>query len=58
MLMLDPDKITANLKTKRIGGKILVYDSTSSTNDIAAEYARNKQNDGLVIFAEEQNAER
>jgi len=56
--MLDPDKIKANLKTKRIGGKILVYDSTSSTNDIAAEYARNRQNDGLVIFAEEQTAGR
>ena len=56
--LLDPDKIKANLKTKRIGGKILVYDSTSSTNDIAAEYARNKQNDGLVIFAEEQTAGR
>lgn len=56
--MLDPDKIKANLKTKRIGRKILVYDSTSSTNDIAAEYARNKQNDGLVVFAEEQAAGR
>jgi BirA family biotin operon repressor/biotin-[acetyl-CoA-carboxylase] ligase len=58
MIMLDPDKIKANLKTNRIGGKILVYNSTSSTNDIAAEYARNKQNDGLVIFAEEQTAGR
>ena len=56
--LLDPDKIKANLKTKRIGGKILVYDSTSSTNDIAAEYARNKRSDGLVIFAEEQTAGR
>jgi BirA family biotin operon repressor/biotin-[acetyl-CoA-carboxylase] ligase len=56
MIMLDPDQIKANLKTKRIGGKILVFDSTSSTNDIAAEYARNKRNDGLVIFAEEQTA--
>jgi BirA family biotin operon repressor/biotin-[acetyl-CoA-carboxylase] ligase len=55
---LDPDKIKANLKTKRIGRKILVYDSTSSTNDIAAEYARNKQNDGMVIFTEEQTAGR
>ena len=55
---MDPDKIKANLKTKRIGGKILVYNSTSSTNDIAAEYARNKQNDGLVVFAEEQTAGR
>ena len=56
--LLDPDQIKANLKTKRIGRKILVYDSTSSTNDIAAEYARNKQNDGLVVFAEEQTAGR
>jgi BirA family biotin operon repressor/biotin-[acetyl-CoA-carboxylase] ligase len=55
---MDPDKIKANLKTNRIGTKILVYDSTSSTNDIAAEYARNKQNDGLVIFTEEQTAGR
>jgi BirA family biotin operon repressor/biotin-[acetyl-CoA-carboxylase] ligase len=56
--MLDPDKIKTNLKTKRIGRKILVYDSTSSTNDIGAEYARNRANDGLVIFAEEQTAGR
>lgn len=57
-LPLDPDKITANLKTKRIGRKVLVYDSTSSTQTIAAEYARNKENDGLVIFAEQQTAGR
>lgn len=56
--LLDPDKIKEGLKTKRIGTKILVYDSTSSTNDVAAEYARNEQNDGLVIFAEEQTAGR
>lgn len=56
--LLDPDKIKTNLKTKRIGRKILVYDSTSSTNDIAAEYAKNRQNDGLAIFAEEQTAGR
>ena len=55
---LDPDKIKANLKTKRIGTTILVYSSTSSTNDIAAEYAKNKKNDGLAIFAEEQTAGR
>ena len=55
---LDPDKIKANLKTNRIGKKILVYNSTSSTNDIAAEYAKNKENNGLVIFAEAQTAGR
>jgi BirA family biotin operon repressor/biotin-[acetyl-CoA-carboxylase] ligase len=52
--LLDPDKIKVNLKTKRIGRKILVYKSTSSTNDVAAEYAKNRKNDGLVVFAEEQ----
>ncbi len=53
---LDPDRITANLKTKRIGRKVLVYNRTSSTNHIAAEYAKNKKNDGLAIFTEEQTA--
>ena len=56
--LLDPDRINANLKTRRIGREILVFDSTSSTNDIAAEYAKNKKNDGLVVFAEEQTAGR
>jgi BirA family biotin operon repressor/biotin-[acetyl-CoA-carboxylase] ligase len=55
---LDPDRIGANLKTKRIGRSVLVYDRTASTNDIAAEYARNAANDGLVVFAEEQTAGR
>jgi BirA family biotin operon repressor/biotin-[acetyl-CoA-carboxylase] ligase len=55
---LDPDLIRANLKTKRIGRQVLVYDRTSSTNDIAAEYARNPDHDGLVVFAEEQTAGR
>ncbi len=58
MDLLDPDKIKADLKTRRIGRKILIYSSTSSTNDIAAEYAKNKNNDGLVIFTEEQTAGR
>jgi BirA family biotin operon repressor/biotin-[acetyl-CoA-carboxylase] ligase len=53
---LDPDKIKVH--TKRIGRKILVFNRTSSTNDIAAEYAKNKENDGLAIFAEEQTAGR
>jgi BirA family biotin operon repressor/biotin-[acetyl-CoA-carboxylase] ligase len=56
--LLDPDLIGANLKTKRIGKKILVFNSTASTNAVAAEYARNKDNDGLVVFAEEQTAGR
>jgi BirA family biotin operon repressor/biotin-[acetyl-CoA-carboxylase] ligase len=55
---MDPDQISANLKTKRVGKKILVYRSTSSTNDVAAEYGRNRENDGLAVFAEEQTAGR
>jgi len=55
---LDPDKIMASLNTTRIGCEVLVYSSTASTNDVAAEYARDKSNDGLVIFAEEQTAGR
>ena len=55
---LDPDKIAANLKMARVGRKVVVYDRTASTNDVAAEYARNPDNDGLVVFAEEQTAGR
>jgi BirA family biotin operon repressor/biotin-[acetyl-CoA-carboxylase] ligase len=55
---LDPDSIRENLRTKRIGNRILVYNSTSSTNDVAAEYAKNEENDGLAVFAEEQTAGR
>ncbi|MCK4752915.1 MAG: biotin--[acetyl-CoA-carboxylase] ligase [Planctomycetes bacterium] len=54
--LLDAEKLKVN--TKRVGRKILVYNSTSSTNDIAAEYVNNKKNDGLAIFAEEQTAGR
>jgi len=55
---LDRDLIQANLRTRRIGKKVLVYDRTSSTSDVAAEYARNPDNAGLVVFAEEQTAGR
>jgi len=55
---LDPDRISVKLKTRRIGRKVLVYERTGSTNDIAAEYARNADHDGLVVFAEEQTAGR
>jgi BirA family biotin operon repressor/biotin-[acetyl-CoA-carboxylase] ligase len=55
---LDPDLIRANLKTKKIGRSVIVFGRTASTNDVAAEYARNPDNDGLVVFAEEQTAGR
>ena len=55
---MDPDKIQMNLGTRKIGRAVLVYDCTSSTQTIAAEYAKNAANDGLVIFAEQQTAGR
>jgi BirA family biotin operon repressor/biotin-[acetyl-CoA-carboxylase] ligase len=56
---LDVDFIKANLNTSRIGKEIIIYKSTSSTNDIAAEYAKGgKKNDGLAVFAESQTAGR
>ena len=55
---LDPDLIQANLRTKRLGRKVLVYEQTSSTNDVAAAYARNPAHTGLVVFAEQQTAGR
>jgi BirA family biotin operon repressor/biotin-[acetyl-CoA-carboxylase] ligase len=55
---IDPDKISRNLNTKTIGKKIVVFESTSSTNDIAGEYAKGADNDGLVVFAESQTAGR
>ncbi|MGD9109822.1 MAG: biotin--[acetyl-CoA-carboxylase] ligase [Phycisphaerales bacterium] len=51
---LEPDKIKANLNNHRIGKKVIVFSSVSSTNDIASEYATATENDGLVILAEEQ----
>jgi BirA family biotin operon repressor/biotin-[acetyl-CoA-carboxylase] ligase len=55
---LHPDEIKDGLKTKRIGREVIVYSSTSSTNDVAWEYAKNRDNDGLAVFAEEQTAGR
>jgi BirA family biotin operon repressor/biotin-[acetyl-CoA-carboxylase] ligase len=56
---LDADFIKSNLGTDRIGREIIVYKSTSSTNDIAAEHAKGgRKNDGLVVFAEYQTAGR
>jgi len=51
---LDSEKIKASLKTSRIGKKILVYQNITSTSDIATEYAEDKKNDGLAVFAEKQ----
>ena len=48
------DEIEAACKNARIGGKIVVFQSTASTNDIAWEYAANPGNDGLCVLAEMQ----
>ena len=52
--LLDPDKIGTTLDNAPISREVIVFISTSSTNDIAAKYARDKANDGLAIFAEQQ----
>jgi BirA family biotin operon repressor/biotin-[acetyl-CoA-carboxylase] ligase len=54
--LLDADGILRGLKTKRIGKKILVFDTVLSTNDTAAQYANEPGNDGFVIIAEHQTA--
>ncbi|MCP4449945.1 MAG: biotin--[acetyl-CoA-carboxylase] ligase [Planctomycetes bacterium] len=51
---LDPDLLSQGCQAHEIGQKVLVFDSTSSTNDMAGEYSRNPQNHGLVVFAEQQ----
>ncbi|MBN2138196.1 MAG: biotin--[acetyl-CoA-carboxylase] ligase [Sedimentisphaerales bacterium] len=55
---LDPDKIKANLDGAYVGRKVVVFNSTASTNDIAAEYSRDKSNNGMAIFAESQTTGR
>jgi len=55
---LNVDEIKSNLKTKIIGRNVLVFNRTSSTNDIARRYIEDKSNDGLAIFTEEQTAGR
>ena len=55
---LDVDVIKKNLRTELIGTEVLVFKSTSSTNDITWEHAKNENNNGLAVFAEEQTAGR
>ena len=51
---LDVDAIEARTAGGVIGGKVVVYNSTASTNDIAWQYADNPVNNGIAIFAESQ----
>ena len=52
---LDVDLIEVGAANRYIGGKVIVYKSTASTNDVAWEYARNEENGGLAVFAEAQS---
>ncbi len=51
---LTADRITCGLQTRRIGREVIVFDTTDSTNDVAAHYAREGNYDGLAVFAEQQ----
>jgi BirA family biotin operon repressor/biotin-[acetyl-CoA-carboxylase] ligase len=48
------DRLEAARNNGRIGKKVVVFQSTASTNDIAWEYAANANNDGLCVLAESQ----
>jgi BirA family transcriptional regulator, biotin operon repressor / biotin---[acetyl-CoA-carboxylase] ligase len=58
-LAASPDRLTAEdiqarLNTRIIGSEILVFEETSSTNDIITRIAPGKMSEGLVVFAESQ----
>lgn len=55
---LCPDQIEHELNTRTIGRRIAVWSRTGSTNDLAAQAAGSRANEGLVVFAEEQTAGR
>lgn len=56
--MLNVDAIENLRKDATIGQKVVLFQSTSSTNDIAWEYANNPDNHGLCVLAEAQTAGR
>lgn len=51
---LHSELIEYGLGTQRIGTKVLVYESTESTNDVAWQYSSERGYDGLAVFAEYQ----
>ena len=55
---LTAELIEHGLGTCRIGRKVLVYETTDSTNDVAWHYAREAGFDGLTVFAEHQRVGR
>lgn len=55
---LGSELIESGLGTERIGTKVLVYESTESTNDIAWQYSVESGYDGLSVFSEYQRSGR
>jgi BirA family transcriptional regulator, biotin operon repressor / biotin---[acetyl-CoA-carboxylase] ligase len=55
---LSAELIEYGLETRYIGRKVLVYDATDSTNDVAWEYARERGYEGLAVFADQQRCGR
>ncbi len=55
---LSCDLIETNLPVRLIGRKVLIYDTTSSTNDIAWQYAKESGYEGLAVFTEFQSSGR
>ncbi|MBN1844900.1 MAG: biotin--[acetyl-CoA-carboxylase] ligase [Sedimentisphaerales bacterium] len=51
---LSAEWLENGLSCRRIGRRILVYQITDSTNDVAWQYASEPQADGLAVFAEQQ----
>lgn len=51
---LTADDIQAQIRTEIIGREILVFDQTSSTNDVIEHMARSQAAEGVVVFAESQ----
>lgn len=57
-LQLNTDLLQCGLRSKRVGNKILVYQNTESTNDVAWQHGTEKGFDGLVVFSESQSGGR
>lgn len=55
---LVPDEIERGLNTQLVGRQIKVWKRIRSTNDLAARAAASRENEGLVILAEEQTGGR
>ena len=55
---LNRDTILRNLRTKRLGRRLEILDSCTSTNDVAAQHAITGAPHGYTVLSEEQTAGR